>query len=50
MEELSANPQATHKIDIQRLQLVRRLLAQVERVLAITGLKALSVDVQEPAQ
>jgi len=45
MDGVSAIRQATHEIAIQRLELLRRLLTQMERVLAISGLEVLSVDI-----
>jgi hypothetical protein len=37
VDELSAIPQASREIALQRLELLRRLLTQMERVLAING-------------
>ena len=50
MDELSAIPQASHEIALQRLELLRRLLTQMERVLANNGLEVFSVDVAETAR
>jgi hypothetical protein len=38
VDELSATPQASREIALQRLELLRRLLTQMERMLAISGL------------
>jgi hypothetical protein len=38
VDELSAIPQALREIALQRLELLRCLLTQMERVLAINGL------------
>jgi len=43
-------PPASRQIAIQRLELLLRLLAQMERVMAINGLEVLSANVVEIAR
>jgi hypothetical protein len=44
VDEHSAIPQASREIALQRLELLRRLLTQMERVLASNGLEVPSVE------